>query len=82
MVPQKIANRIQAHVRPGSRTHDQFAQLCKDLKKAWDDIVNDGRAVTGEKELRAAFILGDISAVLEAGLVLPPVSFANLICSL
>ena len=73
--PKRIANRIQARVRPGGRTYEQFAQLCKDLKIAWDEVVNNGKEPTsGEKELRVVVIYPTISAMLEAGLVLPQVS--------
>lgn len=61
-------------MRPDGRSRDEFNELSESLTKAWDEVVNDGRAGRGDKELRAVMILGTIVAGREAGFVLPAVS--------
>ncbi|KAL8846320.1 MAG: hypothetical protein Q9221_008586 [Calogaya cf. arnoldii] len=59
-------NRILAHIRPGaSRSKEDFHELCVRLRGSWDQIVE------GKGKLDAIFILGDIVAGMEAGLMLP-----------
>jgi len=66
---QRNTNRLLAHIRTGpSRTLEDYNSLTSSLNKAWSSIVGS----TGEQELRALFILGDIVAGSEAGLAFPP----------
>lgn len=48
-----------------------FNQVCEEVTTAWKRIVEPGPS--GERELRAIFILGTIIAGSEAGFILPPV---------
>ncbi len=69
---QNSVNRILAHVRPGGgRSTAMFNQVCEEVTTAWNRIVEPGPS--GERELRAIFILGTIIAGSEAGFILPPV---------
>lgn len=53
-------NRIIANVRHGpSRTQELYDEVCAEVSEAWKKIVGD----SGEKELRAIFILGMTLAV-------------------
>lgn len=69
IIPQRNTNRLLAHIRTGpSRTTEDYNSLTSSLNKAWCEIVGS----TGEQELGAVFILGDIVAGSEAGFVFPP----------
>lgn len=41
------------------------------MRQAWDKAVNNGQPGRGDKELRGTFIFADLTAVLEAGFILP-----------
>lgn len=45
-----------------------YNALTASLNEAWSSVIGD----TGEQELRAVFILGDLIAGFEAGFELPP----------
>lgn len=46
--------------------------------KAWDRIINDGKAGKGDFEMRAIFVLGTIVGGMEIGFGLPNVSLLPL----
>jgi hypothetical protein len=72
---QRASNRITAHVRTSAaRTQRDFDQLCNDVHVAWSSIVHPGHPTKPppDQELRAVFVLGDITAAWEAGFAVPP----------
>ncbi|PON28164.1 hypothetical protein TGAM01_v202658 [Trichoderma gamsii] len=67
-------NRIFAIVRiGGSRTAQDFNELCVKLSQAWREVVSENDASTGsvERKLAGAFVLRSINALWEHGFVLP-----------
>ncbi|KAM0485416.1 hypothetical protein ACHAPX_001402 [Trichoderma viride] len=67
-------NRIFAIVRiGGSRTSQDFNELCVKLSQAWSEVVSENDASTGsaERKLAGAFVLRSINALWEHGFVLP-----------
>lgn len=71
---QRTSNRIRAHVRTSAaRTQEDFKQLCNDLHVAWSSIVHTAHPTKppADQELRAVFVLGDITAAWEAGFAVP-----------
>ncbi|ETS73806.1 hypothetical protein PFICI_14752 [Pestalotiopsis fici W106-1] len=71
----RASNRITAHVRTSAaRTQQDFDQLCNDVHVAWSSIVHPAHPTKPpqDQELRAVFILGDITAAWEAGFTVPP----------
>ncbi|KAM0523903.1 hypothetical protein ACHAPE_001156 [Trichoderma viride] len=71
-------NRIFAIVRiGGSRTSQDFNELCVKLSQAWSEVVSENDASTGstERKLAGAFVLRSINALWEHGFVLPEVGF-------
>ena len=66
---QRKINLIQAHLRHGpNRTMEQYNEVCSAISSVWKSIVG----TTPELELRAIFILGDVTAGYEAGFPIPP----------
>lgn len=61
----------------GSRTSQDFNELCVKLSQAWREAVSEKDASTGsvERKLAGAFVLRSINAMWEHGFVLPEVSF-------
>lgn len=57
-----------------ARTQRDFDQLCNDVHVAWSSIVHPGHPTKPppDQELRAVFVLGDITAAWEAGFAVPP----------
>ncbi|EHK39539.1 hypothetical protein TRIATDRAFT_323088 [Trichoderma atroviride IMI 206040] len=67
-------NRIFAIVRiGGSRTSQDFNELCVKLSQAWREVVSEKDASTGsvQRKLAGAFVLRSINAMWEHGFVLP-----------
>lgn len=65
---QRTSNRLLGHVRTGpSRSMDDYNALTTAINEAWASIVGS----TGDKELRATFILGDIFTGSEGGFAIP-----------
>ncbi|KAK6216090.1 hypothetical protein LQW54_003866 [Pestalotiopsis sp. IQ-011] len=70
----RTSNRISAHVRTSAaRTQEDFNQLCNDLHVAWSSIVHPAHPTKppADQELRAVFVLGDITAAWGAGFAVP-----------
>jgi len=71
----KTYNKVVVSVRPGgTRTTEQFEELCEEVIQIWDDVVNDGKKGSGNKEMRVVFIQAVLSAAVEAGFRLPQAS--------
>ncbi len=72
---QERTNRIKAHVRVGQRTKEDFDDLALKIVDAWNAVVDSAEEPgDGSRELRTVFVVGEIVAGVEAGLVLPGVS--------
>lgn len=72
---KRSINRILAFVRGGGpRTTGHLGELAEQILEAWNRIVNAGKKGHGDRELKVVTIVGSISAGLESGFVLPPVS--------
>ena len=65
---QKKSNSIRAWVRTGpSRTKQDYDDLAEQVAKAWKDTVG----TQGTEKLGAIFVLGDVLAAHESGLLVP-----------
>lgn len=63
---------IIGQVRVGKRSADDFNVLCGEINSAWAAIVHPESSVPSEtEELRANFIIGEVIAGTEAGIVVP-----------
>jgi phenylpyruvate tautomerase PptA (4-oxalocrotonate tautomerase family) len=72
----RTRSHILAHVRSGpSRTQRHWTELCNELTTIWDGIVPLPKvkrsAPDEDKRLYSVFVLGDITAGMEAGFSIP-----------
>ena len=58
----------------GDRTSESFGDLAREIYDAWNRILNGGKPVRDERELKVVTIQGSIVAGIENGFMLPPVS--------
>ncbi|KAM0252752.1 hypothetical protein ACHAQJ_007590 [Trichoderma viride] len=68
---ERKANRIIAFLRGGPRTREQFIDVTKQIKQAWDDILNNGKGGEGERQIGLIAVLDGLAGGLENGFVVP-----------
>lgn len=82
---RSTGNHIRGQVRSGpSRSQEDWNDLCKQIARAWDDVVRgggetalkNGNGASGgltekETELRSVILMGGMVAGLEVGVILP-----------
>ncbi|KAJ4861157.1 putative oxalocrotonate tautomerase enzyme domain-containing protein [Trichoderma breve] len=68
---EKKTNRVIAFLRGGPRTREQFVDVTKQVKKAWDEIMNEGKAVWGERQLSLVGVIDGLAGGLEHDFVAP-----------